>query len=348
MSFDLFNLMPAVDRIRDIAIAESQQLLTPAELAELATLKAGDAAALSRRSIPAGRAHSQGAARSAALSAAGYAGATRRAGRRSGSVLRRPVHRDLRAVGYPVYRRSDRLPVGEGNCAGGRRSACRGRRDDFAAPPQRHRAGDGAACTRYDRMGRARRRVLPGAGRHAVHEPPTAVEPLRAGPAQLARPGLDIETGFDRTSHKVDVRRIASRRGRYNVQNIGIFLWSLGAYSLTSDEAAISAASPECLRFNSLGMDIPLFHRAISQGEKIDDPAQPFNVADRLRRRVLCNDLQKGRGRVVLRRRQEPRGVLRRRAAQPVRNRGGEPFRRGRVVGEHAGRGQPLSRGARS
>ena len=51
MSLDLFNLMPAVYRMRDIAIAQSQPLLTPAELVELAALQATDAAALARRSI---------------------------------------------------------------------------------------------------------------------------------------------------------------------------------------------------------------------------------------------------------------------------------------------------------
>ena len=112
------------------------------------------------------------------------------------------------------------------------------------------------------------------------------------------KPGVYIETGFDRTAHKVDVRRIAARRGRYNIQNIGIFLWSLNAYSVTKDQAAISAVDPHCLRFSSLGMDIPLFHRAIPQGEEITDPAQPFNVADRLKRRVLCDDLPKGVGAV--------------------------------------------------
>jgi hypothetical protein len=109
-------------------------------------------------------------------------------------------------------------------------------------------------------------------------------------------PGLFIDTGFDRTSHRVDVRRIASRRGRYNIQNIGIFLWSLNAYSITQSPAAVSAADPLCLRFNSLGMDMLLFHRAVSQGEEITAAAQPVNVADRLRRRVLCADVQKGVG----------------------------------------------------
>ncbi|MDW5265451.1 MULTISPECIES: hypothetical protein [Acidobacteriaceae] len=116
--------------------------------------------------------------------------------------------------------------------------------------------------------------------------------------------GLYIETGFDRTAHKVDVRRIASvmptEQGRYNIQNIGIFLWSLGAWSITNSPATPSAANapgnPECFRFSSLGMDIPLFHKALSQGTDITDPARPNNVPDRLRRRVLCDDIQRGVG----------------------------------------------------
>lgn len=112
------------------------------------------------------------------------------------------------------------------------------------------------------------------------------------------KPGVYIETGFDRTAHKVDVRRIGVRRGRYNIQNIGIFLWSLNAYSVTQDQAAVNSTHPECQRFSSLALDMPLFHRAIPQGEQITDPAQPFNVADRLKRRVLCDDLVKGVGAV--------------------------------------------------
>ncbi|MBV9766551.1 MAG: hypothetical protein JOZ48_17020, partial [Acidobacteriaceae bacterium] len=110
------------------------------------------------------------------------------------------------------------------------------------------------------------------------------------------QPGIYIDTGFDKTAHKVDVRKISSRRGRYNIQNIGIFLWSLNAYGLTKVAATAVAADPLCFRFDSLGMDIPLFHRAVSQGEQIVSPATPVNVADRLRRRVLCNDLQQGVG----------------------------------------------------
>jgi hypothetical protein len=113
------------------------------------------------------------------------------------------------------------------------------------------------------------------------------------------QPGLYVDTGFDETAHKVDVRRIESRSGRYNIQNIGIFLWSLSAYSVTgaaATPATNGGGGQLCYRFNSLGMDMPLFHRAVSQGEQIESAAQPVNVVDRLRRRVLCEDIQRGVG----------------------------------------------------
>jgi len=104
--------------------------------------------------------------------------------------------------------------------------------------------------------------------------------------------GEYINTGFDRTSHTVDVRRIAIERGRYNIQNIGIFLWSLNAYSLTNAPATPVAGQPQCFRFSSLGRDFPLFHHPISQGADITAPAEPQNVPDRLRRHELCQDIE--------------------------------------------------------
>ncbi len=110
------------------------------------------------------------------------------------------------------------------------------------------------------------------------------------------KPRLYMDTGFDRTAHKVDVRRVASGRGRYNIPNIGIFLWSLNSYGLTLMPATPVPGNPQCFRFSPLGRDIPLFNNPISQGPDITAPAQPFNVPMRLHRRVLCQDMQGGAG----------------------------------------------------
>ncbi len=42
-----------------------------------------------------------------------------------------------------------------------------------------------------------------------------------------------LNTPFDTVAHTLDVRRIARRRGRYNIPNIGLFLWRLRAYPVT-------------------------------------------------------------------------------------------------------------------
>jgi hypothetical protein len=103
-------------------------------------------------------------------------------------------------------------------------------------------------------------------------------------------------TGFDTTAHLVDVRRIAVGRGRYNIPNIGIFLWSLKACRVTKSPSTQSGFSTQCFRFSPLGADLPLFNNPVSQGADLTTPAQPVNVAARLTRRVLCQDLTSGAG----------------------------------------------------
>ena len=112
------------------------------------------------------------------------------------------------------------------------------------------------------------------------------------------RAGADINGAFDATAHKIDVRRIAVERGRYNIQNIGIFLWSLNAYSLTNVPVTAVDGSGLFFRFSPLGADIPLFNNPVTQGPNITQAAQPLNVPAPLRRRVLCQDIQSGAGAV--------------------------------------------------
>ncbi len=108
------------------------------------------------------------------------------------------------------------------------------------------------------------------------------------------KPRAYLNTGFDETAHTVDVRRIAVERGRYNIQNIGIFLWSLNAYSLTlSPAVAVAKTNNQCFRLSSLGRDMPQFNNPVSQGSQITAPARPVNVADVLLRHVLCRDIAK-------------------------------------------------------
>ncbi len=186
MTLDLFPLLPAVYRTRDIELAQSQALLTPAETTELNALKALVPPLSIDQQLRLAELTAKIDARTAAIAPAADPGAAGGHGRGSRAALRRSVHRDLRAVGHSLHRRPHRLSVGEGDRAGDRQPAIRRRGNHLAAAPQGHRPRDGGTRARRHRMGRARRRVLPGARRYAVHEPPAPVEPLRAGSAALA------------------------------------------------------------------------------------------------------------------------------------------------------------------
>lgn len=106
-------------------------------------------------------------------------------------------------------------------------------------------------------------------------------------------------SGFTEMARKVDVHLPASPGlPRWNIPNIGVYLWSLGAYSLTNVPAVQASDSSGpltgCYRFSQLGCDIPLFHAAVYQGEQIMTPATEANVPDFLSRNLLCSDLRKG------------------------------------------------------
>ncbi len=100
----------------------------------------------------------------------------------------------------------------------------------------------------------------------------------------LWEPLEHLNTPFDSLSHTLDVRRIPPRRGRYNIPNIGIFLWRLNSYPLTD-------AQPfrlDNLRyfFSPLGNDTPLFTRPETQQE-FSGLSTRMNVPDPISRRTL-------------------------------------------------------------
>ena len=66
-------------------------------------------------------------------------------------------------------------------------------------------------------------------------------------------------------AHTVDVRRIESGRGRYNIPNVGVFLWRLDAYPLSGSPAA--RVDDRRWRFHPLGIDQPLFTRPETEDE---------------------------------------------------------------------------------
>ncbi len=132
-----------------------------------------------------------------------------------------------------------------------------------------------------------------------------------------------LNTPFERgdgepdITHTVDVRRIRRRRGRYNIPNVGIFLWRLRAYRLTGAPAVpirpadveawpgpdpidpakevvapgFTSPATQCYRVHPLGCDAPLYHAPVTE----DDPAGlagPLNVPAPISRRRMRERLR--------------------------------------------------------
>lgn len=97
-----------------------------------------------------------------------------------------------------------------------------------------------------------------------------------------------INTPFDKLARTADVRRIEPRRGKYNIPNVGIFLWRLGSYSVT-DAPAYKVDDTRFL-FDALGKDIQLYNDPQTEDE-ITHLAKPINVAMPLDRRIVDRDL---------------------------------------------------------
>ena len=93
-----------------------------------------------------------------------------------------------------------------------------------------------------------------------------------------------VNTPFDKLARTADVRRIEPRRGKYNIPNVGIFLWRLGSYSVTN--APAFKLDDGRYRFDVLGKDIQLYNDPQTEDE-ITHLAEPINVPMPLGRRVL-------------------------------------------------------------
>lgn len=97
-------------------------------------------------------------------------------------------------------------------------------------------------------------------------------------------PLTQVGTAFDRIPRTIDVRRIASGRGRHNIPNVGVFLWRIGAQSLSGSPAA--RVDDRRHRFSPLNHDQPLFTRPDTEDE-ITQLATPLNVPLAIGRRAF-------------------------------------------------------------
>ncbi|HEY9674388.1 MAG TPA: hypothetical protein V6D11_23315 [Waterburya sp.] len=106
-----------------------------------------------------------------------------------------------------------------------------------------------------------------------------------------------LGTPFEQNAaYTAEVRRITSGRGRYNIPNMGLFLWRLQSYPINKGTAR-AVKGPETkpsgryYTFNPLGIDsVPLFNRPQLETE-ITRLAEEINVPGQLRRAALDREL---------------------------------------------------------
>lgn len=94
---------------------------------------------------------------------------------------------------------------------------------------------------------------------------------------------------FDTIAHTAEVRGIESThlRGRYNIPNIGIFLWRLNAYPLTAvTPHEVDDDTGLHYTFSVLGNDAPLFNHPVTETSP-SHIAEEINVRGPIRRRGL-------------------------------------------------------------
>jgi len=114
---------------------------------------------------------------------------------------------------------------------------------------------------------------------------------LRSGRVADLRCGdqLDrLDGPFDEIAHCVDVRRITSHRGvgRYGIDEVGLFVWRLGSYSITHAPAYCRDRDRMRFTFSILGHDTPLGVRPVPEPAPTH-LADETNVPGFLRRRAF-------------------------------------------------------------
>jgi hypothetical protein len=107
------------------------------------------------------------------------------------------------------------------------------------------------------------------------------VRPHALATADIRSTSMMLQQGgpFNGAAHTAEMRRPETGAGRYNIPNIGIFLWRLLPMRLSDVPLTPDAADAtgRKFRFNPLGADQPLFRRPVTE-TSISHIAEPSNV----------------------------------------------------------------------
>jgi hypothetical protein len=118
---------------------------------------------------------------------------------------------------------------------------------------------------------------------HVRLDAPATVD-LRSTPRML-----QVDGPFNAVEHTAEMRRPESGAGRYNIPNIGLFLWRLQPFRLSDVPLTPHPgdASGRKFRFNPLGADQPLFRLPVTE-TVISHIAEPANVPDPINLRLMA------------------------------------------------------------
>jgi hypothetical protein len=97
-------------------------------------------------------------------------------------------------------------------------------------------------------------------------------------------------TAFDETARTGEVRHIDIGRGRYNLPDVGVYLWRLAAYPVVRADARQIGTGPGWT-FDPAGRDVPLFHPPRTEPGDVAHLAEEVDVPAPLRRRALIREL---------------------------------------------------------
>ncbi len=104
---------------------------------------------------------------------------------------------------------------------------------------------------------------------------------------------------FDPFAHSAEVRRIATRGGRFNLPNVGLYLWRLRSYTIGAGQPGDAAADFASARdagshwtLHPAGIDAPLFNRARTEAA-LTHLAEEHEVPGPLRRLALNAELER-------------------------------------------------------
>jgi hypothetical protein len=108
--------------------------------------------------------------------------------------------------------------------------------------------------------------------------------------------GLELLAGpFERVTRTAEVRHVDNTRGKYDIPHLGIFVWRLQSYTMAGSTArAVLADTPAQqgrFHFGPLDFDEPLFNLPRSE-QLITQVAGEENVPAPLRRRPLYDELE--------------------------------------------------------